>query len=142
MTACRDERGQMSLMIIGFFLLLVLLLVVVVNASGAYVAHRRVVSAADGAASAAADGIDRQAAYENGLESGKSAPLSSARARKAASRYLKASGAHVKTVTVRVSKDRVRVRLTATFRSSLSPPGWPRTSRVSADASAELRVGD
>src|SRR5699024_7280306 len=46
--APRDcERGQVTVMIIGFVVLLGLLVVVVVNASSAYLAHRSLVSAAD-----------------------------------------------------------------------------------------------
>lgn len=139
MTSRKTDHGQMSVMIIGFVMLVGLLLVVVVNASGAYVAHRRLASAADGAASAAAGGVDRRALYQDGLTSDR-APLSSAHARRAATRYLRASGLAVEAVSVRVRNRTVRVRLERTYHDVFSPPGWPSRSRIVAESSAELQL--
>lgn len=141
MIVSRDERGQMSLMIIGFVVLLGLLLVVVVNASGAYVQHRRLVSAADGAAAAAASGIDRREIYQRGLEA-ETAPLSSERARQVVREYLRDTGTRFDALSVDVTQRRVRVRLTATFHARLAPPGWPENSSVVAEATAHLRLAE
>ncbi len=53
----RDERGQTSLLIMGFFVILSLLVGVVVDASAAYLRRQWFISLADGAALAAADGV-------------------------------------------------------------------------------------
>ena len=49
------EDGQVGVLIIGYLLLLLLVLAVVLAASAVYLGHSRLLSAADGAALAAAD---------------------------------------------------------------------------------------
>lgn len=138
MTRRECERGQVSVLIIGFAVILGLLLVVVANASGAYLAHRSLVSAADGAASAAVSGLDREAVYRSGLGDADSAPLSIARARAAAREYLSTVDMDVDEVAVQIAQRRVRVRLATTFRPRFAPPGWPGASRVAAESTARL----
>lgn len=139
--APRDgELGQVTVMIIGFVVLLGLLLVVVVNASSAYLAHRSLVSAADGAATAAVSGLDRAAIYRGGLDASDSAPLSIADARSAVREYLRTVDVDVDDVAVQIVHRRVRVRLATVVRAQFAPPGWPGASRVVAESTARLDV--
>lgn len=139
--APRDgERGQVTVMIIGFVVLLGLLLVVVVNASSAYLAHRSLVSAADGAATAAVSGLDRAAIYRGGLDASDSAPLSIADARSTVREYLRTVDVDVDDVAVQIVHRRVRVRLATVVRAQFAPPGWPGASRVVAESTARLDV--
>ncbi|QLQ11278.1 MAG: hypothetical protein HZY75_13925 [Nocardioidaceae bacterium] len=64
-----DERGQVSVLVIGFFLLAVTLVVVVVNASAAYLRHDGLANLADAAALAAADGVKAEQAYRGDIDS-------------------------------------------------------------------------
>ena len=67
MSSRRAERGQTSVLIMGFFLVAVLLTVVVVDASAAFLRRQRLDAVADGAALAAADGVQGEQVYEGGL---------------------------------------------------------------------------
>src|SRR5688572_2766781 len=62
--AVGSERGSITVMSIGFLLLLGTLTVVVVNASAAFLQRQELNNLADGAALAAADGLDAAAFYE------------------------------------------------------------------------------
>ena len=57
------ERGTVTVMTIGFLLLLGLLTVVVVDSSAAFLERQRLNNLADGAALAAADGLDEAGFY-------------------------------------------------------------------------------
>src|SRR5215210_8437416 len=90
----RDERGQASVIIIGFGLVVLLLIVVVIDAGAAYLERQSLDSLADGAAlygaDAAAEGSD---VYRGGLGHGDLA-LSADVARAAVRDYLRAGGAY------------------------------------------------
>ncbi|WP_167005047.1 pilus assembly protein TadG-related protein [Mumia sp. ZJ430] len=137
----RDDRGQISVMIIGFFLVLLLVVAVVVNASAAYLGQRRLADLADGAALAAAEGVERSSLYG---ATGERAPLDPTAARTAVADYLRAVDAdgHVAALRweVRGRGDAVVVRLEGRVRLPLVPPGWTRGAAISADATVELRI--
>lgn len=137
----RDERGQVSVMVIGFFLVLLMVTALVVNASAAYLGQRRIADLADGAALAAAEGVERSALY---AAAGDRAPLDPASARGAVADYLRATDAEraVRALRwdVRGRGDAVTVRLEGRVRLPLTPPGWARGASVAAEATVELRI--
>ena len=82
----RGEQGTVLVLVIGFATLLALLVGVVVNVSAAALARRAVAGAADGAAVAAAQALDVDVLYRDGL-AGDRLPLSPAGARQAVAAY-------------------------------------------------------
>lgn len=128
----RDDRGSVTVMTIGFLMVIGLLLAVVVNASAAYLQRQELANLTDGAALAAADGLDEAAFYANRrieLDPGASRDLVGA--------YL--AGRDVDAVDVAVEDDTVSVRLERVVDLPFTPPGWPDRTRVSAEASSQLR---
>ena len=89
----RDERGQTSVLIIGFAFVLLLMVGVVVDASAAYLQRQGLDTLADGAALAGADEVRGSGVYEGGL-TGERAPLDAAAARAAVHDYLLGIGAY------------------------------------------------
>lgn len=63
----RGDEGTVLLLVLGLTVVLVMLVVVVVDVSVVLLAQRGVAGAADGAAVAAAQRLDEQAFYEDGL---------------------------------------------------------------------------
>ncbi len=138
----RGDDGQTALLVVGFFLVAVLLVVVVVDASAAYLRRQELDALADGAALAAADGLQGAQVYTHGL--GERAALDPALARAYVADYLDRLGARgdhpglVPEVTVRA--DAVEVVLHAPLRLPLVPPGWRSGTRVTGRASAFVAV--
>jgi Flp pilus assembly protein TadG len=81
----RQEDGSVLLLVIGFAGILLTLVAVVVDVSAVVLAKRGVASAADGAAVSAAQALDLQAAYGEGL--GAQLPLSAGEARARVAAY-------------------------------------------------------
>ncbi len=140
----RDERGQTSLLVIGFFLVVLLVVVVVVDASAAYLRRQRLDALADGAAVAAADALAADRIYQGAL--GEEAPLDAAAARAEAVTYLRrmaAFRAHPGlSVRVRTVGTSVEVQVSAPLTLPFTPPGWDTSTRVRATAAAVVRVLD
>ena len=137
-----DQSGQTALLIVGLFLVAVLLVVVVVDASAAYLRRQQLDALADGAALAAADGIQGAQVYQQGL--GERAAIDPELARSYVADYLERLGARrdypglVPEVSVR--EDSVEVVVHAPLELPLVPPGWTRDSRVSGKATAFVAV--
>lgn len=104
------ERGQISLLIIGFAVIAISLVAVVVDASHVMLLRRSLSSLADGAALAAAQSVAEDALYSG---AGDFLPLDEPTARAEAQRYLRASPIPVRLVEVDVEGDRVTVVLAA-----------------------------
>ena len=140
----RDQSGQTALLIVGLFLVAVLLVVVVVDASAAYLRRQQLDALADGAALAAADGIQGAQVYQQGL--GERAAIDPELARSYVADYLERLGARrdypglVPEVSVR--DDSVEVVVHAPLELPLVPPGWTRGSRVTGKATAFVAVTD
>jgi len=66
-TRTADDSGTVLVLLLGFVAVLVLMVAVVVNVSSVILAKRALVSAADGAAVAAAQSLDLEALYAGGL---------------------------------------------------------------------------
>lgn len=67
----RDDSGTILVLLLGFTAVLLLMVAVVVNVSAVILAKRALVSAADGAAVSAAQALDLEALYAEGLGAGR-----------------------------------------------------------------------
>ena len=140
----RDERGQTALLIIGLAAVAIMMVAVVVDASAAFLRRGGLDSLADGAALAAADGIESRQVYEGGLK--KHAEIDPAVARQLVDDYLRATQAARRypglSYEVDASTDRVVVRVAAPLRLPITPPGWERRPSISGTASTLVLVSD
>src|SRR4051794_41336467 len=105
---------------------------VVVDASAAYLRRSGLDSLADGAALAAADGIEGRQVYEGGL--GERAQIDPEVARGYVAEYLRATGAGRRypglSYDVEATPQRVVVRVAAPLRLPITPPGVDRRAVV------------
>ena len=140
----REESGQAAVLIIGLAVVALLLVAVVVDASAAYLRRQALDSLADGAALAAADGVQGEQVYEGGL--GERAEIDPAVARGYVDDYLAAAGASARFpglgYTVDASPDRVVVRVSAPLDLPITPPGWARRPVVTGTAASYVEVSD
>lgn len=139
----RDERGATTVLVIGFAGVLLALVVAVVDGSAAYRQRQSLTTLAEGAALWAADaGAQGREVYLGGVTD---APLeqTASAARAGVAQYLRATGAVADhpglTSQVRVSGDRVEVRLSAPADLPLTFPGLDVTGRVAATGVALVR---
>lgn len=139
-----DERGQTSMLIIGFAVVILLMIVVVVDASAAYLRRQGLDSLADGAALAAADGVQGEGVYETGL--GERAQIDPALAQAYAADYLSSVGAPGKypglSYSVRTTETSVVVRVSSPLELPFSPPGWERRATITGTAASYVVVSD
>ncbi len=140
---CRaDDAGSVSVMIVGFFIIIGLMVAAVVDASAAYLRHQELSSLADGAALNAADGVQGEQVYTEGL--GRTATVDPAAARRFVADYLAASGAVQEmpglTWEVTPAGNTVGVRLSAPLDLPLDPPGWTASTTVVAEAAVVVQV--
>lgn len=126
------ERGSVTVMTVGFLFVLGLLTVVVVNSSSAFLERQRLMNLADGAALAAADGLD-----EEGFYADRRVVLDPAEARRLVVAYL--ADQPMDAVDVVADGDTVTVRLERDLHLALTPPGWLPSTAITADATAQLR---
>ncbi len=137
---CRDERGQVTVLIVGFAVVLLMAIAVVIDASAAFLQRQGLDTLADGAALSGADlGATGDDVYRGGVTD---APLelTAAQARAAVRGYLSDVGAYAKypglAVSVRVDATRVLVDLSAPLDLPLTIPGSPDHPRIGATGSA------
>lgn len=140
-----DERGQATVLIVGFAVLLLMGVAAVVDVSAAYLRRQSLDTLADGAALRGADaGAQGRDVYAGGLGA---APLdqTEAAARAGVRAYLHDVGAYRDypglSYTVTVSNARVLVRLTSRVDLPLSVPGGPDVATVGATGSAVVHPG-
>jgi uncharacterized membrane protein len=119
-------------MTIGFLMLLALLTVVVVDSSAAFLERQRLNNLADGAALAAADGLD-----EAGFYADRRVVLDPDEARRLVFDYL--AGEDVRAVDVATDADTVTVHLERELDLVITPPGWVASATIAAGATAQLR---
>ena len=140
----RDESGQTALLLVGLAVVLMLLVGVTVDASAAYLRRQDLDNLADGAALAAADGVQGAQVYEGGL--GEVALVDPEVARSYVADYLARSGAAREFPGLRVDVDarvdRVVVRVSAPLDLPFTPPGWVGTPRISSTAASYVVVSD
>jgi uncharacterized membrane protein len=139
----RAERGQTSLLIVGFAVVIAMLVAVVVDASAAYLRRQSLDALADGAALAAADGVGADQVYEGGL--GARAGLDPVQARGRVASYLAQTGASRQypglSYSVSVGADVVVVRVVAPLELPLHLPGRRWHPLVSGTAASYVDVG-
>ena len=140
----RDESGQTALLLVGLAVVLMLLVGVTVDASAAYLRRQGLDNLADGAALAAADGVQGAQVYEGGL--GEVALVDPEVARTYVADYLSRAGAARDFPGLRVDvdagADRVVVRVSAPLDLPFAPPGWVGTPRISSTAASYVVVSD
>jgi hypothetical protein len=121
-----------------------LLIGVVVDASAAYLRRSGLDSLADGAALAAADGVQGRQVYEGGL--GQRAEIDPEVARGYVAEYLRDSGAAARypglSYDVDAGVDRVVVHVAAPLDLPITPPGWERRPMISGTAASFVVVSD
>jgi hypothetical protein len=140
-----DERGTVTLLIVGLAMVLLMMAAVVTDASAAYLQRQGLDTLADGAALAGADaGASGDEAYGDGLDA--DLHLDAGLARAAVLGYLRSAGAYQRYpgLTVRVSVDtstqRVVVEVHAPIHLPLHVPGSPEHADVGATGAASVRV--
>jgi hypothetical protein len=140
-----DERGTVTLLIVGLAMVLLMMAAVVTDASTAYLQRQGLDTLADGAALAGADaGASGDEAYGDGLDA--DLHLDAGLARAAVLGYLRSSGAYQRYpgLSVRVSVDqstqRVVVEVHAPIHLPLHVPGSPEHADVGATGAASVRV--
>lgn len=143
----RGERGQTSVLIIGFAFVLLLMVGVVVDSSAAYLQRQGLDTLADGAALTAADaGASGDEAYGDGLAA--DLHLDADVARAAAVGYLHRIGAFTRypgltaTVSVDSSAQRVIVEVHAPIHLPLHVPGSPERADIGATSAATVGVDE
>lgn len=144
----RDERGQTTVLIVGFAVVLMMAVAVVVDVSAAYLQRQGLDNLADGAALVGADaGAQGEDVYDGGLGEDRLA-LFEAEARQAVDDYLAQTGARRaypglgRTVDVDAATRTVRVRITAPLDLPLTIPGSPARATVSAEGAAAVSPED
>lgn len=140
----RSERGQTSLLLVGFAVVALLMIGVAVDASAAYLRRQGLDALADGAALSAADGVQGRQVYEAGL--GERARIDPAVAQALVADYLAVTGAAQEYPGLRYSvdatADRIVVRVSAPLELPLTPPGWADRPVISATAASYVVVTD
>lgn len=140
----RGEDGQTALLLVGLAVVLMVLVGVTVDASAAYLRRQGLDNLADGAALAAADGIQGEQVYDGGL--GDVALVDPEVARGYVAQYLAQVGAPREypglSVDVAAGTDRVVVRVSAPLDLPFTPPGWSGSPRISATAASYVVVSD
>ena len=140
----RRERGTASVMIVGLAVVAIMLVGVVVDASAAYLRRCGLDSLADGAALAAADGVQGRQVYEGGL--GERAQIDPDVARLYVEQYLRDTGAARRYPGLRydvdAGVDRVVVQVTAPLDLPITPPGWERRPVIAGTAASFVVVSD
>ena len=140
----RRERGTASVMIVGLAVVAIMLIGVVVDASAAYLRRSGLDSLADGAALAAADGVQGRQVYEGGL--GERAQIDPEVARLYVDQYLRDTRAARRYPGLRydvdAGADRVVVRVMAPLDLPITPPGWERRPVIAGTAASFVVVSD
>jgi len=135
----RDERGQVTVMIIGFAAILLLAIAVVVDASAAYLQKSGLDTVADGAALAGTEALGLQAGYGHGFDD---PALSRRLVEQAVAQYLGDTQARDRfpglDYTLSVTGNRVVVRVKAPLRLPLRVPGAAEAAPIAATGTAEL----
>jgi hypothetical protein len=142
----RDERGTVTLLIIGFAVVLLMGIGVVIDASAAYLQRQGLDTVADGAALAGADAGSRNlgALYGEGIGSEARLVQAESAARAAVADFLRETGASGKYAGLRVSVhlDRVAqavvVDVHAPLDLPLTVPGSPQRATIGASGSAAV----
>ncbi|MBJ7355907.1 Tad domain-containing protein [Nocardioides sp.] len=142
----RDERGQATVLIVGFAAVLAMTIALVVDATAAYLQRQGLNTLADGAALRGADlGATGRDVYEGGVPEQR-LELTAAHARQAVGGYLRDTGAFARypglsyQVRVDPATQRIEVSLSAPLDLPLTIPGSPERATIGATGSAVVGV--
>lgn len=143
----RDERGQATLMIVGFAFVLAMAVALVVDVSAAYLQRQGLDTVADGAALRGADlGATGREVYTGGVPADR-LELTAAAVRAAVHDYLASSGAYADypglsfSVDVDRATSSVTVHVRAPLDLPLTVPGSPQVATIGATGSAVVVAG-
>jgi hypothetical protein len=138
----RGESGQTAPLIVGFTLILAMMVVVVVDATAAYLRRQDLLTLADGASLAAADGIAGEQVYLTGLE--EQVVIDPEAARDLVTAYLLAVDARGRYPGLRhrveTDGERVVVRVAAPLDLPFPLPGVGGTAQVRGAAAAVVTL--
>ncbi len=142
------ERGQATVLIIGFATVLAMVIALVVDATAAYLQRQGLNTLADGAALQGADlGATGRDVYEGGVPDDRLA-LNASQVRAAVETYLRETGAYARypglsySVRIDPGEQSVHVALTAPLDLPLMVPGSPEGATIGATGSAVVGVDD
>jgi hypothetical protein len=137
----RDERGQMTVLIIGFTAIILLMIVVVTDISKVFLVRRDLDATADGAVLAAANGL--AAIYAQPAADG-NAEIDPEEARRLTAEYLDQVAASNRFDRLDWSADvagtTVTVRLTSSVDLPFKPPGWQGSADIASEAAAVVPI--
>lgn len=140
------ESGQVGVLVIGYVLLALLVITVVAGASSVYLGHKKLLSAADGAALAAADTFSLSQVQGSG-GSTPAAALEGAMVTAEVQRYLSESGAGERIESLQIAPETgtpdgrtARVVLTAVVHPPIVNFLVPDGIRISAQSDARARL--
>lgn len=134
----RRDDGTVLVLVIGFAFILVVMVAVVVNVSAVVLAKRGVASAADGAAVSAAQSLDVEALYRDGLR--EQLPLNLAEARGRVAKYNTQAEAQQPGLALVVRLDGRTAVVTATRTVRLPFPVPGSTGSVLVESVARARA--
>ncbi|MFK4087790.1 pilus assembly protein TadG-related protein [Kribbella sp. NPDC020789] len=136
-----DERGQITVLVIGFTFVILLMIVVVTDISKVFLVRRDLDATADGAVLAAANGL--AAIYAQPAADG-NAELDPDQARRLTAEYLDQVAASNRFDGLDWSADvtgtTVTVQLTSTVELPFQPPGFPGSADIATEASAVVPI--
>jgi hypothetical protein len=137
----RGERGQITVLVIGFTAIVLLMIVVVTDISKVFLVRRELDATADGAVLAAANGLAAIYAQPSGEGN---AALDPDEARRLTADYLDSVAASNRFDGLDWSADvagtTVTVSLTSTVDLPFEPPGWQGSADIASDASAVVPI--
>lgn len=143
----RDERGQTTIMIIGFCVVLLMGFVLVVDASAAFLQRSSLNSIADGAALVGADAaVQGDQVYTGGLDEER-LELARQNAEREVAAYLTQTGARAKyprihsTVSIDANLERLQVTITAPIHFPVKIPGGSGGATIKAEGAASVFTG-
>ncbi len=143
----REEEGSVLLLILGLVVLAALFVTVVMDVSALFLDRRDLIAAADGAALAGAQAVDKEAIYTGGLPEYGALSLDQNGARAAVQSYLLEDGFFDKyrdfNVEIQTTSTTVRVQIRAVVELPVSntvTPGSDDGVTVRASATARSAV--
>lgn len=146
-TAKDQEDGQMGVLIIGYVLLALLVITVVAGASSVYLGHKKLLSAADGAALAAADTFSLSQVQGSSSGTAPAAVLNSAAVTGAVQQYLADSRAGERISSLQIDPETgtpdgrtARVVLSGVVHPPIVNFLVPDGIRISAESDARARL--
>lgn len=142
-TRRRDERGQMTVLIIGFTAIVLMLIVVVTDISKVFLVRRNLDATADGAVLAPANGL--AAIYaQAGTSTGENAQIDPEEARRLTAEYLDSVDASNRfgglDWSASVDGTTVTVELSSSVDLPFEPPGWQGNAEVASSAAAVVPI--